>query len=89
MEPLKPMTVIVGQKGRVVLPAPLRQALGFDVGTELVARAEGDKLVLQTRAAALEELQSYFDAIPRDVSLVDELIAERRREAAREEREPG
>lgn len=87
MEPLKPMTVIVGQKGRVVLPAPLRRALGFAVGTELVARIEGEKLVLETRAAALEQLRSYFDRIPSEVSLVDELIAERRREAAREEQE--
>ena len=75
--------------GSVVLPAVLRQALGFEAGTELVACIEGSKLVLETRAAALERLQSLFDHIPSEVSLVDELIAERRREAAREERELG
>lgn len=83
------MTVVVGQKGRIVLPAPLRQALGFDVGTELVARIEGETLVLETREAAWERLRSYFAHIPQEVSLVDELIAERRREATREELELG
>ena len=33
---------------------------------------------------SIERLQAYFSDIPRDVSLVDELIAERRQEAARE-----
>lgn len=83
------MTVVVGQKGRVVLPAPLRQALGFSVGTELIARIEDGALVLQTREAALEDLRRLFDHIPPEVSLVDELLAERRREAAREEEEWG
>ena len=32
----------------------------------------------------IERLQAHFKDIPRDVSLVDELIAERRIEAARE-----
>jgi len=32
----------------------------------------------------IEKIQDYFNDIPADVSLVDELIAERRREAARE-----
>ena len=87
MEPLPPMNVVMGHKGRIVLPAPVRQALGLDVGTQLIARIEGESVVLETRAAALERLQSMFDHIPREVSLVDELIAERRREAAREDRE--
>ncbi len=81
------MNVVMGHKGRIVLPAPVRQALGLDVGTQLIARIEGESVVLETRAAALERLQSMFDHIPREVSLVDELIAERRREAAREDRE--
>ncbi len=83
------MHVVVGQKGRVVLPAPLRQALGLAVGTELIARVEDGRLILQSREAALEDLQRLFDHIPREVSLVDELIAERRREASHEEAEWG
>lgn len=89
MEPPKPMTVVVGQKGRVVLPAPLRQALGFDVGTELIARIEDGALVLETREMAWERLRAMFDHIPPEVSLVDELLAERQLERERERKEWG
>ena len=83
------MTVVVGQKGRVVLPAPLRQALGFDVGTELIARVEDGALVLETREMAWERLRAMFDHIPPEVSLVDELLAKRERERRREREEWG
>jgi len=79
--------VRVGPKGRVVVPAPIRQALGIEEGTELMARIEGDGIVLEPRSAAIRRLQALFAHIPRDVSLVDELIDERREEARREERE--
>ncbi len=79
--------VRVGPKGRVVVPAPIRQALGIEEGTELMARIEGDGIVLEPRSAALRRLQALFAHIPRDVSLVDELIDERREEARREGRE--
>ena len=79
--------VRVGPKGRVVVPAPIRQALGIEEGTELMARIEGDGIILEPRSAAIRRLQALFAHIPPDVSLVDELIAERREEARREERE--
>jgi len=76
--------VKVGPKGRVVVPAPIRRELGIEEGTELMARVEGDGIVLEPRAAALRRLRELFAHVPRDVSLVDELIAERREEARRE-----
>jgi AbrB family looped-hinge helix DNA binding protein len=79
--------VKVGPKGRVVVPAPIRRQLGIEEGTELLARIEGDGIVLEPRTAALRRLQALFAHIPRDVSLVDELLAERREEARREELE--
>ena len=79
--------VKVGPKGRVVVPAPIRRELGIEEGTELMARVEGDGIVLEPRSAAIRRLQALFAHIPRDVSLVDELIAERRKEARREELE--
>jgi AbrB family looped-hinge helix DNA binding protein len=79
------MTVTVGAKGRVVLPAPLRHELGMEEGTELVARIDGEAIVLEPRHAAIGRLQALVRAaVPRDASLVDELLAERRAEAARE-----
>jgi AbrB family looped-hinge helix DNA binding protein len=76
--------VKVGPKGRVVVPAPIRRELGIEEGTELLARVEGDGIVLEPRSAAVKRIQALFAHIPHDVSLVDELIAERRQEARRE-----
>ncbi len=77
----------IGAQGRVVIPAHLRKALGFKPGDRLVARQVGESLVLERREAIEKRLQARFGHIPREVSLVDELISERRAEAAREERE--
>lgn len=76
--------VKVGPKGRVVVPAPIRRELGIEEGAELMARVDGDAIILEPRSAAIRRLQALFAHIPRDRSLVDELIAERREEARRE-----
>ena len=77
--------VRVGPQGRIVIPAHIRQALDILPGQLLLARAEDGRLVLgETREQILARLQDTFSRVPRDVSLVDELIAERREEAQRE-----
>jgi AbrB family looped-hinge helix DNA binding protein len=76
--------VRVGPQGRIVIPAHIRQALGIHPGQTLVARIEDGRLVLETREQILVRVQSWFAQVPREVSLVDELIAERREEARRE-----
>ena len=79
--------VTVGPQGRLVVPAPLRRRLGIAAGDVLVAHAdEDDRLVLERREAILARIRRRFDAVPADVSLVDELIAARREEAKREQR---
>jgi AbrB family looped-hinge helix DNA binding protein len=80
--------VQVGAQGRVVIPAALRKALNLKPGDRLVARSEGNRLVLEKREAIVERLQAMFAHVPSEFSLVDELIAERRAEATRESREP-
>ena len=52
------MPVQVGAKGRVVLPAAIRHALGLEEGSELLARLDGDAIVLEPRTAAVERLQA-------------------------------
>ena len=79
--------VQVGPQGRIVIPAHIRQALGIHPGQTLVARVEDGRLVLETREQILARLQAMFAHVPREVSLVDELIAERREEARREAEE--
>ena len=76
--------VQVGAQGRLVIPAALRKALGLKSGDRLIARQEGEALVLERREAIGKRLQDRFRHIPKEVSLVDELIAERRAEAAKE-----
>lgn len=80
--------VQVGPQGRLVIPAALRKALDLKPGDRLVARREGDALVLERREAIEQRLWELFAHIPKDVSLVDELIAERREEARRENEAP-
>jgi AbrB family looped-hinge helix DNA binding protein len=76
--------VRVGLQGRIVVPARLRRQLGIETGDVLVARADDGRLVLERRESILAEIRKLFEHIPPEVSLVDELIAERREEAARE-----
>ena len=76
--------VTVGPQGRLVVPAPLRRRLGIQTGDVLVARADDDRLVLERREAILARIRRQFAVVPSDVSMVDELIAQRRREAERE-----
>src|SRR5262249_44635870 len=76
----------VGPQGRLVIPASMRRALGLQTGEVLVARVEEDRLVLERPRGALARLQRTFQAaVPEGVSLADELVADRRAEARREE----
>ena len=68
--------ITVGEKGRVVLPAPLRARHGWDVGARLVAVDTDLGAVLVSAEDALRWLRARWDG--RD--LVAELLAERRRE---------
>jgi AbrB family looped-hinge helix DNA binding protein len=80
--------VKLANDGRVVIPASLRHHLGLKPGDPLVIDAEGDAVRVRSAASVLAEVQAYFQRyVPPGVSMVDELIAERRAEAAREEAE--
>jgi AbrB family looped-hinge helix DNA binding protein len=76
--------VQLGPQGRLVIPVHLRRALDLKPGDRLIARKEGDSIVLERPENMIKRLQARFAGVPADASLVDELIAERRAEAARE-----
>ncbi|MEQ8281283.1 MAG: AbrB/MazE/SpoVT family DNA-binding domain-containing protein [Parvibaculum sp.] len=77
--------VEVGAGGRVVIPASIREAMGIREGDRLVARFADGELKLMTKQLALQRAQEAVRAfVPSGVSLADELIADRRREAAEE-----
>lgn len=74
----------IGPQGRIVIPARLRKALGLKPGDKVLARVEGESLVLERRRQILDRLRSRFADVPSEISLAGELIAERRTEALRE-----
>ena len=75
----------VNENGRVVIPAPYRKALGIKPGDEVILRMEDDELRITTMQRRIERAQRLVRKyVKPGVSLVDELIAERR-EAAKHE----
>jgi AbrB family looped-hinge helix DNA binding protein len=71
----------IDEGGRIVIPAEYRQALGLQVGDEVILRLEGRELRIFTLNQAIKRAQELVSrSIPQERSLADELIAERRRE---------
>jgi AbrB family looped-hinge helix DNA binding protein len=74
------------QNGRVVIPAPFRQALGVSFGDDVVLRLDEGELRITTQQARIRRAQSRAERyVKGGPSIVKELLQERRREAAREE----
>ena len=74
----------------MVIPAELRRELELEPGETLMAHVESRRLVLERREQILERLrQELRAAVPAERSMVDDLIAERREEAAREALDDG
>jgi AbrB family looped-hinge helix DNA binding protein len=77
--------VRINENGRVVIPAAFREALGIKPGDQVVLRVEDDELRITTMKRRIERAQRRArQYVKPGVSLVDELIAERRAEAKRE-----
>lgn len=78
-------TANVGANGRVVIPVAYRKALGLKSGGQIIFRMEDDQVQITTMKLNLERarrrVRKYVEP---GVSLVDELIAERREAAKRE-----
>lgn len=75
----------MGEGGRVVIPAEFRKSMGIKPGDEIIVSLEDGEVRISTLAQVIKRAQELVRMyVPDDVSLVDELIEERRREAARE-----
>jgi len=75
-------TLVLGQQGRLVIPAEVRTALGLGAGDRLHLHVAGHRLVLVRQEDAAAALRGLASEVPRTRSLVDELLAERRLAAA-------
>ena len=71
--------------GKLVIPANFRRELGIAVGDTVIVEVAHGELRVRSRNAALANARRLMrQLVPEGVSLVDELIAERRAEAAKE-----
>ena len=71
----------VNEQGRIVIPIQLRQQLGLVAGSKLIARLDGNRIILEKTDDVFQRLRSTFNS---PESLAEELITERRAEAASE-----
>lgn len=83
----KKAEVWLGKQGRLVIPAPLRRALGLEPGERLIASVEDGRLILERRREILSRVKARFSQVPAEVGLADELITERRAEARKDDPE--
>jgi AbrB family looped-hinge helix DNA binding protein len=75
----------ITEGGRIVIPAEYRKALGLQVGDEVMLTLDDGELRIMTIEASIRRAQEIVSRyVPEGRSLVDEFIAERRAEAARE-----
>lgn len=81
-------SIHLDEQGRLDLPSQLRQRLGLQTGDRLIVTVddEGGFRVVPARVLSRRLFGLYRDRYP-GRSLVDELIAERREEARREDEE--
>lgn len=78
-------TAVLGESGRVVLPAAIRKELGLKAGDRLTVISDEGAIRILSRKMALESIRAGI--IKKRGSLngiLDEFLAERREEAARE-----
>jgi AbrB family looped-hinge helix DNA binding protein len=72
----------VAQGGRIVIPAEMRKQLGIGIGEDVNLSLEDNSLKIITQKESIRKAQALFRKfVPEGVSIVDELIADRRKEA--------
>jgi AbrB family looped-hinge helix DNA binding protein len=75
----------IGDGGRIVIPAEYREHLGVSPGDRVMLVLEESGVRITTRRLAMREARKLLrEIVPAGVSLSDELLADRRREAALE-----
>jgi AbrB family looped-hinge helix DNA binding protein len=78
----------VGAKGRVLLPAEMRAALGLAEGDVIIAWLKDGELRVHSHLHGLHKIQDTARALASGSTYAsEELIAERRAEVAKEEEE--
>lgn len=72
--------------GKVVIPARFRRELGFEVGDTVIVELSEGALHIRPRSAAITQAQKLMRGlVSTGDGLADELIADRRADAARDD----
>lgn len=75
----------VTQGGRIVIPAEMRKQLGIEIGEDVNLSMENGSLKIMTQKESIRKaLELFRSVVPEGGSIVDELIADRRKEAESE-----
>jgi AbrB family looped-hinge helix DNA binding protein len=78
-------TVMLGESGRIVLPASIRKEFGLEPGERLTVISDKGEIKILSRKMALKNLRASIIAKRGSLSgILDEFIADRREEASRE-----
>ena len=75
----------IGKSGKVIIPALIRKQLNLSEGSNITFQVQNNTLCISTPQIALKALQEQLKIIDTDISPVDILIEERRREAKNEQ----
>lgn len=78
------LRVRIIEGGKLIIPAPMRRELGIATGDTVLVEIESGELRIRSLPQAIARAQTILRRhVTEGVSLVGELIADRRREAAR------
>ncbi len=80
----------ISDNGRILIPADMREQLGVKPKGRLHAEIKNGTLVLKPMSQHFIEMRAYFDSVlteGKGRSITEELIADRRAEAAKEDAE--
>jgi AbrB family looped-hinge helix DNA binding protein len=81
-------TVVLGESGRIVLPAAIRKEFGLNAGDRLSVFSGDGEIRIMSRKMALESIRAgIIETRGTMKGLLDEFLAERREEAVRESAE--
>lgn len=88
MNPDDMVKVKLDQQGRVLIPADIREKMRLEPGKQVSMYLDEGGLHVVSSHIAWQRIQRLVaETVPEGVSLADKLIAERRAEAVREDRE--
>lgn len=79
-------TVELGAGGRLVIPAPMRAALGMNIGDRLTVRLDGNQLRVYTFQEGLRQARAIVGKhLPAGVDPVEDFLQWKREQAALEQ----